>query len=257
MAEKDYLLYGGNTSCVSVEFGGRLVVFDCGSGMVRLGQELESWKGRKRLDIFFSHVHIDHMIGLFGFPQMYDRSWELHMYGEKRNGMSFEEQLSRLVGPPYWPVKMKDFQADIEIHEIEAGSSIYLSDKSMVRTLRGNHSDISLLYLLEDEKRKAVYGLDCEMDEKMFKEMAEFCRDADAVIWDAQYTEEELKEKKGWGHSSWQQGVRLKEAAGAKRVIMSHYSWEYTDDQIREQEKLLEGRDAGCIFGKEGMEICL
>lgn len=178
------------------------------------------------------------------------------MYGEKRTGIPFEEQLSRLVGPPYWPVQWKDFQAEVELHEIEAGSTICLSDKSMVRTLRGNHPGGSLLYSLEDEKRKAVYALDCEMDEKIFEEIAEFCRDADAVIWDAQYTDE-LEEKKGWGHSSWWQGVRLKEAAKAKRVIMSHYSWEYTDDRIKEQEKLSEGEAVDCIFGKEGMEILL
>ena len=79
----DFAEYGGNTSCVSVDCGEDVVVFDAGSGLMALGQRLD---GKRPIRLFLSHVHVDHLLGLFTFPLLYNPKAELHLYGEARGG---------------------------------------------------------------------------------------------------------------------------------------------------------------------------
>ena len=104
MAGADCLEYGGNTSCVSVRCGGTLVVFDAGSGIVRLGAALAQTGETKEVHLFLSHLHLDHILGMVGFSCLSDPKGRLHLYGEARGGVGFREQLDRLLGPPYWPL---------------------------------------------------------------------------------------------------------------------------------------------------------
>ena len=60
----------------------------------------------------------------------------------------------------------------------------------------------------------------------------------------------------GWGHSTWEQGLEMGRAAGAGLVLMTHYSWDYSDEFLRRQEALA-GQDGICRFAKEGMVITL
>lgn len=84
-ASEEFLQYGGNTSCVSVDCGGFLAVFDAGTGLVQLGRRLKN-SSIKRIDLFFSHLHMDHVIGLYGFHPLHDPEMEIRLYGEAREG---------------------------------------------------------------------------------------------------------------------------------------------------------------------------
>ena len=241
-----FLTYGGNTTCISVECGERLLIFDAGSGLVRLGESL-SKKSVKRVDILLSHFHIDHIMGLIRFPLLYDREGEIHLYGEAGEIEGILERLNRLAGPPLWPVSLQNCPAHIEIHEIGPGQHISLSrdengsEAVQIHTLRGNHPGRSLLYRLETERTSMVYALDCEMDEEMFRSLADFSRGSDLIIWDANFTEKDLKLHRGWGHSSWEEGIALCREAGIKRALMTHYAPEYTDEYLKQEEKRAKG----------------
>lgn len=256
--EVGFLDYGGNTSCVSVENETGIVVFDAGSGLVRLGDSLRH-KSVKRVDILISHLHIDHCMGLFGFQMLHDPEAEIHLYGsaERKNG--FREGLEALLGAPYWPVGLRDFRAQVRLHEIRAGESFRLQEKESmtIHTLPGNHPGGSLLYRLERGGRSVVYALDCETDEDMFRKLAAFSKDSGLLIWDAGIAPGELERYRGWGHSSWEQGIALRRAAGAKRVLMTHYSLDYTDVFLREQEYLALQKDSACCFAREGMKAVI
>lgn len=257
MASGDYLGYGGNTCCISIDCGERMIVFDAGTGLAGLGLYLKNQEKEKRLDIFFSHAHIDHMIGLFGFSPFYDSQYKIHLYGEERSGMDFKKQAEILLGEPYWPVGLDQFQAEVHTHQINAGEEVNLDQGIRISAIPGFHPGGSTLYRLEGQKKSLVYGLDCEINEDMWNAMIEFSREADMIIWDAQYTPEELKEKRGWGHSSWEQGIEMRKASGAKRIMMIHYSWEYADHILKAQEEMARAQDACCCFAKEGMEIVI
>lgn len=252
--DRRFLQYGGNTSCISLHHGGNTLCFDAGSGLVNLLPQLTE----TRLDILISHVHIDHIMGLFALGYLQSPEFEIHLYGEGRQGVSFRKQLETLFGSPYWPLGLQDITARLFIHEISQGEQFSIpgwQGAPRVSTLRGNHPGGSLLYGLELGGLRITYALDCEMEGKMFARMEEFARGSRLLIWDANFTLEGFRQ--GWGHSTWQEGLELAHAAGVGQILMTHYSRDYTDDFLYEQELLAKKADSRCCFAKEGMTIKL
>lgn len=254
--------YGGNTSCILARRGEHSVIFDAGSGLIEMGEQWPPDR-RKKLDILFSHLHMDHCLGLFGCCLLHDPEAEIHLYGAAQEGRTFEENLKALMRAPYWPIGFGDSPASIRVHELKPGESFVLkgsggtSEDIKVHTLCGNHPNQSLLYRLEAGGKSLVYGLDCEMTEEIRPFLRDFSQNADLLIWDACFTDRELLRYRGWGHSSWQQGISLGREAGAGTVLMTHYSPKYTDTFLQKQEELAIKADPSCRFAREGMEICL
>lgn len=262
VAKTDFMEYGGNTSCISAQCGQRLVVFDAGSGLLELGNAL-SPAGKKRIDILFSHLHMDHCLGLFGFRPFHDPEAEIHLYGSRHDNMGFRELLEKLIRTPYWPVGLENCAARIQVHEVSPGESFRLAGDEAssagptIHTMAGNHPNQSLLFRLEHGGKSVIYALDCEMDRKTQASLTTFARNGSLLIWDASYTEPDLLRYRGWGHSSWEEGIALGRAAGVGSVLMTHYSSEYTDCFLHGQEALATGFDPICRFAKEGMEFSL
>lgn len=283
-AGADFLEYGGNTSCISVCCGGELVVFDAGTGIAQLdaaglraacpntdrpdtaepaahlnttqpGAAPPAAQPVKHVHLFLSHLHLDHVQGLIGFPLLQDPSAELHLYGEARDGMGLRAWLDRLFGPPYWPVSLDDSRAGITIREIGPDTQFSPAPGLSVRTLRSCHPNQSLIYRLDGPGRSIVYTPDCELTDDIAPRLTDFARGCDLLVWDANFSEADLQ--KGWGHSTWQQGLAIARAAGAARVLMTHYDRSYTDAFLARQEHLAKQESNQCVFAREGMEIVL
>lgn len=252
-AEKSCMEYGGNTSCISLDYGDGVLCFDAGSGLAVLAEHLN---GVGRLDILISHVHIDHILGLYLLSGI--RVPEIHLYGEARQGVDFRRQLEAVIGQPYWPVGLEDIRARIHLHEISQGERLALprsGGELSISSLRGNHPNESLLYRVELEGKRVTYALDCEMGGDMDAALAEFARGSSVLIWDANFTQAD--KRAGWGHSTWEEGLAVGRAAGAERILMTHFSRDYTDAFLREQERLAGRENSGCVFAREGMVIAL
>ncbi len=247
IASADVMEYGGSTSCVSVSAGGELVIFDAGSGLLKLGRALT----HTRIHILLSHLHMDHLIGLFAFQPLHDPRKEIHLYG----GPGFREQLDRLICPPYWPLGLEDIPAQLHFHQVTAGDSFPLagSDGLTVQTMAGAHPNGSLLYRLNGEQKSVTYTLDCEFVPEIARPLEDFAQNTDLLVWDASFAPGDLRP--GWGHSSWEQGIAVRQASGAGTALMTHYSWEYTDRFLKEQERLAGAADGAVRFAREGMEI--
>lgn len=250
----DFLEYGGNTSCFLADLGNETVILDAGSGLASLGAAVPLPGGRKRVHILLSHLHLDHIMGLFSFPLLHDPAAEICLYGEACGGAGLRSLLGAVLGPPYWPLGLDDFQARIQVRELAPGARLSLGDGVSLSTLRGNHPGNSLLYRLEGGGKTVVYALDCEMDRDTHAALTRFAQNADLLIWDATFAPGDLK--KGWGHSGWQEGLDLGRLAGVKRVLMAHYAQTYSDRFLSEQEKL-GGADSRCLFAREGMVLQL
>ena len=110
---------------------------------------------------------------------------------------------------------------------------------------------------MEQEEQSIIYGLDCEMNDAMLQALRNFSQDGSLLIWDANFTDEDLERCKGWGHSSWRQGIALGREARVKMVLMTHYSGEYTDEFMQKQQELAAREDVSCCFAREGMVIHL
>lgn len=247
-----FLEYGGNTPCISLECADALVALDAGSGLTGLGAYMAR-RDLRRADILLGHLHLDHVIGLFAFPLRYDPAAELHLYG--RPGLT--EKLARLIGPPLWPVDLMKGGGQIQIHEINTDRPFHLANGAApditITALEGNHPGGCCYYRLTDSDRSLVYVLDCELSEGFDRELTAFARGADLLIWDAGFAPG--KKIKGWGHSTWNEGLSLGRTAGVKQVLMSHYGPDHTDVFLREQERLADLASPLSRFAKEGMVI--
>jgi len=93
------------------------------------------------------------------------------------------------------------------------------------------------------------------LSDGLFGSLTDFARNTGVLIWDANFTSQDLRP--GWGHSTWEQGIALRKASGADMVLMTHYNWEYDDTFLRKQERLAAAADSAVRFAKEGMEIRL
>lgn len=252
-ADRRFLEYGGNTSCICLRRGGSVLCFDAGSGLLGLAGRLD---GVRRLDILISHVHMDHLLGLYGLSAF--RVPEIHLYGGARRDAGFGDLLETVTGRPYWPVGLRDLSAQVRFHEIAPGDRLTVpweEGELRVSTLRGNHPDGSILYRAELGGRSATYALDCELGGNMADSLAEFARNTSLLIWDANFTQAD--KRTGWGHSTWEEGLAVGAAAGADRILMTHYSRDYTDSFLREQELLARRKNSACLFAREGMVITL
>ena len=256
--QKEFFGYGGNTSCISLESGEKRIIFDGGSGLIPLGDELNRMEEIKEIHLLISHAHIDHVIGLLGFKPFWDKGKRIHLYGSEREGIPFAQQLERLMGKPFWPLGLLDFRADIRVHEVKAGDSFFLGESSQrvnVGTFLGRHPGGSTLYRLDMDGKRFVYGLDCDPDQELIPSFRDFARNADLMVWDASFAPGDKKE--GWGHSTWEEGIRFRRSAGIRRMLMAHYSREYSDKFLEKQEELMRERDEGSLFAREGMKLLL
>ena len=243
---RDRMEFGGNTSCVSVDWPEGIVVFDGGTGIMELGNRLKEakLKGLLKKDsvvhIFVSHLHMDHIAGLFMFPCLFEKEMEVELYGPCGQGRSFRERFWAAMDQPFWPVTMAQTAAGITWHDTKDGDIWKLPGEVMVRVMKSNHPNGCVIYRLERKKQSVVYGLDCELGERdgefrrKYKEFADGC---DMLIFDAPYDKKEYKDVIGFGHSFWQQGVETAKECNVKYLYISHHEWGRTDRQLEDMER--------------------
>src|SRR6266700_489189 len=114
------LRHGGNTSCVEVHVGGQNFVFDAGSGIIRLGEDLMQRAGGEvlNLSLFITHAHGDHLSGFPFFAPLFDAHTHLHLFGPKLAGQSIEQLVTPLMSPPYFPVDVRELPSHRTFHTV-------------------------------------------------------------------------------------------------------------------------------------------
>lgn len=255
----DYERYGGNTSCVEVKVAGRRFIFDAGSGIRALGREICCSCDDCQLDIFFSHTHHDHILGMPFFgpnfnPKNKVRMWAGHLLPEN----NLHEILCRFMSEPLFPVPPKVFAANVTFHDFHAGETLEPYPGMRVRTAPLNHPNNATGYRIEHDGRVLCYVTDTEhVPGQPDRQILELIEGADYVIYDTTYTDEEFPRFKDWGHSTWQEGVRLCEAAGAKHLVAFHHDPCHNDDFLDAQAAEAEKLRPGTIFAREGLVLKL
>ena len=250
--------YGGNTSCVEVRCGNKLVIFDAGTGLRELGNALKS-SATIEANILLSHCHIDHVCGLPFFAPCYSKTNRMRMWaGNLLPRFHLEQVIGQLMAPPLFPIQYDVFKAELEFNDFHAGEIIRPHDDLLVRTVRLNHPDGATGYRLEYEGRSVAYVTDHEQEaDNPRPDLVAFLSGVDVLIFDCTYTDEELPSHVGWGHSSWRQGVRLAAAANVKTFCTFHHDPDHDDaflDRIAAELGTL--RD-GALVAKEGLVLQL
>lgn len=228
-AGPDYMRYGGNTSCLEVSAGGRLLILDAGTGIRTLGQDLAK-RAPLDIDIYFTHTHLDHLSGLTFFAPLFDKRNSVRMWaGHLEPPYTLKQVVSNMMQAPIYPVTLDIFQATVSFKEFEAGQSLTCGPLAM-RTAPLNHPNGATGYRIEHDGKSICYVTDTEHREgERDRNIVELCRGADIMIYDSSYTDAEYPRYRGWGHSTWQEGVRLADAAGVGTLAIFHHDPSHDD----------------------------
>jgi phosphoribosyl 1,2-cyclic phosphodiesterase len=227
--------YGGNSSCVQLDSGGdEYVLCDLGSGVRAFGNHvLASRRGSPGMfHVFMSHTHWDHIMGFPFFMPAYIPGNKITIYGCHA---WLEEAIRRQHGAPSFPVEWERLGAEIRFVHLEPGRPYDLAG-FRVTAKKQHHTGDSYGYRFERQGRTVVYSTDSEHkldDPAIAQAFVEFFRDADLVIFDAQYSlAEAISIKEDWGHSSNVVGVELCQLARARHLCMFHHEPTYDDETI-------------------------
>jgi len=226
---------GGNTTCLSLELDGYIIVFDSGTGIRRLGRYLEdaersSWRG----SLFLTHYHWDHIQGLPFFEPAFRGENRFIIYGERKKGASIEEILSEQMQPPYFPVSLEALSGLVTFAELSTDMEIKPVPGATLRTIRLSHPNDVLGYRFDGPKGSFCFITDHEHPTGGLTEaVVEFARGANVLIHDAQYTPEEKRgPKDGWGHSSWEEAALTANEARVTTLCLTHHDPDRTDDEL-------------------------
>ncbi len=230
--------FGGNTSCVEVSKDDCILVLDAGTGIQQL--PVNNNPQNKRVDILLTHLHLDHIQGLGFFKPLFDPSMEVHIWGPASITQPLRVRLGRYFSPPLFPVHFRDIPATLIMHEI--GNGTFDIGPFAIRSAYVIHAGSTIGYRVDDHHSVFAYIPDHEPAlgcSGMIKDIkwasgGSLAFNADLLLHDAQYTSEEYKKKKGWGHSSIEDAAEFAHLAKVKHLLFSHYDPSHNDDQLRE-----------------------
>ena len=251
------LNYGGNTSCVEVLCGDHVLVFDAGSGLRMLGNAMILEKRAADIDLFLSHCHIDHLIGLPFFTPAFEKGNRCRLWaGNVEAAGGLKETVRKLMSYPLFPIEVEMAQGELTFNDFDPGETLKPQPGVIVRTVDLNHPGGATGYRVEYDGRAIAYITDTELnDGDIDPQLIALAKSAALLIIDATYTNDELPQHVGWGHSSWQQAVRLADLAGVETLCLFHHDPEHDDatmDLIAEASRKAR---PGTIVAREGMTI--
>lgn len=280
----DTVLFGGNTSCLEIRIGDinnpRIVIIDAGSGIRQLGDFLvrnDLKRGPLEIDLFITHTHWDHIMGVPMFTPIYIPGTKLHIYGP----VTYEEEtlkdiIANQLSYRYWPVRQSELAAMISYVHLKE-TTMDLGDGLTVTTKYLNHPILCLGYRFEYQGKSFVTIYDHEPFRNVFpvnpeedgydadaasegekaaseenEKILQFMKGADVVLHDTQYTAQEYRASKmGWGHSSFEYAINASHKAKAKKLYLFHHDPNRTDTELTE----LELRYQAQLEGKTSMRV--
>lgn len=250
----DTIRYGGNTACLEVRCGHHLLILDAGTGLRNLGNTLRD-ASPFAADILLSHVHYDHIMGFPFFRPAYHpdnafRIWAAHCE------QGIQGILERFLEAPLFPISLEVMQARLDFRDFRAGDTLYPAEGITVRTAPLNHPNGATGYRIEYQGKSICYVTDTEHppggpDEHILR----LIQGAEIVIYDTTYTEAEYTTRQGWGHSTWQAGIRLCKRAGACTFAAFHHNPDHDDDFLDRMADELNQAYRGAVVAREGMTL--
>ena len=255
----DFDQFGGSTSCILItsDDATTIGIIDAGTGIRRLGKEImeDEILREKPIFIAFTHFHWDHIQGLPFFEPAYIKGKKISLLalGRERPIDDLERVFAVPMQREYFPVQLADMGADFEFLLPE--EDIYFFPKSIVSAYKHQHPGSAYTYRFVRGDKSIVVCTDIEHGENLDPDLVDFCRGADLLLHDAQYTPKELANRRGWGHSSDEQAIECARLAGVKKLVLTHHDPDHNDAFLGRIEERCQELLPNCVLARENMRI--
>ena len=247
---KKFEFYGGATSCFKIQAGNEEIYLDAGSGIVSAKPAPDS-----RITILLTHMHLDHIIGLPFFAALSQINRSVDIYAKERSGLNTQAAIDKLISPPFWPLKVGDYPANINFHDLP--KNIFHIGAVTVDFMEGNHLQGSTIFKLSYFGKSLVYATDFEHTPKSCAALANFSKGCDLLLYDAQYKEKEYDKYRGYGHSTPTAGLEVADKASSKKILFVHHDPRRIDEELQAMEREVIGQNKNAAFAKINDEILL
>jgi len=256
---KEFERYGGSTTCIKIhrETAKRIGIIDAGTGIRALGKEIISTRlSQNVINIFFSHFHLDHIQGLPFFAPAYNKEQTIGILAMGRRGKikNLKEIFSRQMQEEYFPIGLDMMGAKFEFFTYGEREKLF---GAVVKSAPQHHiyPGGSYGFRVEDDSVVVAICTDVEHLDGIDPVIVELAKDADLLIHDGQYTPEEYKKFKGWGHSSFEHAAEVAARANVKRLIITHHDPDHNDDMLDAMQCECQKLFPNSMFAMEGMEV--
>ena len=254
IADKDFLQYGGNTSCVEVNVNGHLIILDAGTGLINLGNELmqkyiasgltQQERTPVKATLLISHIHQDHIQGFTFFRPLHIPSSEINVFGNVNYNETLSDELANLLFGKSFPLDLGDIAGNLNIRDLNETEGIILrhGEPPIIKRIENEDEkpegdDVLItcyrsyahpqegvyVYKISYKDKVMVYATDKESYLGGDKKLANFARGCNLLIHDSQYTTEDYLNsfvpKQGYGHSTFDMAIECKNQVGAEKLV--------------------------------------
>lgn len=292
IADKDFLQYGGNTSCVEVNVNGHLIILDAGTGLINLGNELmqnyiasgltPQERTPVNATVLISHIHQDHIQGFTFFRPLHIPSSNINVFGNVNYNETLSDELANLLFGKSFPLDLGDIAGNLNIRDLNETEGIVLrhGEPPIIKRIENDdekpeNNDVLItcyrsyahpqegvyVYKISFKDKVMVYATDKESYLGGDKKLANFARGCNLLIHDSQYTTEDYLNsfvpKQGYGHSTFDMAIECKNQVGAEKLVFFHLDPEYNDEKLNIIKEHYKDLGDSAILAYEGLEIDL
>ena len=250
---------GGNTTCIEVRAGSEILIFDAGTGMRALGNQLLN-EGPLVARLFFTHFHWDHIQGFPFFLPAFSKGNRFDLFGSRKLSKTLAETLAGQMNYPNFPITLEEMAAQMNFHDLHEGEAVACGD-AVVTNTQLNHPGGCFAYRVDFGGHAVVVATDTEHYACVDPKLASLAEGADLLIYDSMYRPEEYRgtngmpPRTGWGHSTWEEGVRLCKAAHIRKLVLFHHNPDHDDAMVRSIEADAQKAFPDTVSAYEGLSI--